>query len=91
MAENKKILISISDKLLNEIDITAKNQKTTRSDFIRKAINFYLVENRKNEIREKMKAGYLEMSKINRSITEDGTEGEYEDFISYESKLVGSE
>lgn len=91
MAENKKILISIPENLLKELDSAAKGDNTSRSDFIRKSIKFYLIEKRKIEIREKMRAGYLEMSNINTSITEEYSQGEYEDFLSYETKLLGSE
>lgn len=91
LAENKKILISIPEKLLKELDVASKNDNTTRSDFIRKSIRFYLIEKRKIEIREKMRAGYLEMSNINKSITEEYSMGDYEDFLSYETKLLGSE
>lgn len=91
MADNKKILISIPENLLKELDNAVKLEGTNRSDFIRKAIRFYLIEKRKIEIRNKMKAGYLEMSSINKSITEEYSEGDYEDFLSYETKLLGSE
>ncbi len=90
MADNKKILISIPENLLRELDNAVKTEGTNRSDFIRKSIRFYLIEKRKIEIRSKMKAGYLEMSNINKSITE-YSEGDYEDFLSYETKLLGSE
>lgn len=91
LAENKKILISIPENLLRELDNAVKEERTNRSDFIRKSIRFYLIEKRKIEIRNKMKSGYLEMSKINESITEEYSEGDYEDFLSYETKLLGSE
>ena len=91
LAENKKILISIPENLLRELDNAVKEDGTNRSDFIRKSIRFYLIEKRKIEIRNKMKSGYLEMSKINKSITEEYSEGDYEDFLSYETKLLGSE
>ena len=91
MAENKKVLISIPENLLRELDNAVKEERTNRSDFIRKSIRFYLIEKRKIEIRNKMKSGYLEMSKINKDITEEYSEGDYEDFLSYETKLLGSE
>lgn len=91
LADNKKILISIPENLLRELDNAVKEEETNRSDFIRKSIRFYLIEKRKIEIRNKMKAGYLEMSNINKSITEEYSEGDYEDFLSYETKLLGSE
>lgn len=91
MAENKKVLITIPENLLKELDATARLEKKSRSDFVRQAVKLYLKEKRKIEIREKMKAGYLEMSRINTSITEEGSQGEYEDFLSYETRLLGSE
>ena len=91
LSENKKVLVSIPEQLLKELDVAAKNEKTSRSDFIRKAIKLYLKEKRKMEIREKMKAGYLEMSGIYNNITEEDSKGEYEDFLSYETRLLGSE
>lgn len=91
MVESKKILVSIPVKLLKEMDIAAKNEMISRSSFIRKSIKLHLKEKRKIEIREKMKTGYLEMSGINSSITEEDLQGEYEDFLSYETKLLGSE
>lgn len=91
MAENKKILISIPENLLKELDNAVSLEGNNRSDFIRKSIRFYLIEKRKIEIRNKMKLGYLEMSSINKNITEEYSEGDYEDFLSYETKLLGSE
>ena len=91
MAENKKVLISIPENLLRELDNAVKEEGTNRSDFIRKSIRFYLIEKGSWKSRNKMKAGYLEMSKINKSITEEYSEGDYEDFLSYETKLLGSE
>lgn len=88
---NKKILVSIPEQLLKDLDLAAKYEKTNRSDFIRKAIKLYLKEKRKMEIREKMEIGYLEMSSICSSISEEDSQGEYEDFLSYETRLLGSE
>ena len=91
LEEKKKVVISIPENLLRELDNAVKEEGTNRSDFIRKSIRFYLIEKRKLEIRNKMKAGYLEMSKIYKSLTEEYSEGDYEYFLSYETKLLGSE
>ncbi|HAQ40904.1 MAG TPA: CopG family transcriptional regulator, partial [Clostridiales bacterium] len=50
MSDNKKILISVPENLLRELDHAVKEEGTNRSDFIRKSIRFYLIEKRKIEI-----------------------------------------
>ncbi len=70
MAGLKKILISLPDNLLEEIDVAASSEKTSRSHFVGEAMKVYLKERRKIEIREKMKKGYQEMAEINIRLSE---------------------
>ncbi|MGE5614786.1 MAG: CopG family ribbon-helix-helix protein [Bacillota bacterium] len=65
MAELKKILISLPDNLLKEIDYIVSVEKTNRSEFVREAMRLYLREKRKIQMRERMKKGYQEMAEIN--------------------------
>jgi CopG family transcriptional regulator / antitoxin EndoAI len=65
---SKRIIVTISDILLNEVDNFTILEKRNRSEIVREAIQYYL-ENRKREIRvEQMKKGYLEMAYINLTI-----------------------
>lgn len=70
MAELKKILVSLPDNLLKEVDHIVSVEKTNRSEFIREAMRLCLREKRKIEIHDKMKKGYQEMAEINIKLAE---------------------
>ncbi len=61
----KRIMISLPDTLLAEVDGIAATDRLNRSEFIREAMRFYITERRRRLLREQMKNGYLEMAKIN--------------------------
>jgi CopG family transcriptional regulator/antitoxin EndoAI len=66
----RKILISIPDSLLKEIDTAVSIEKTNRSKFVREAMKVYLREKRKMEIRDRLRKGYEEMAEINMMLSE---------------------
>lgn len=70
MAELRKILISLPDNLLKEIDNIVSVEKTNRSEFVREAMKLYIREKRKIQMRDKMKKGYQEMAEINIKLAE---------------------
>lgn len=70
MAELKKILISLPDNLLKEIDTIVFVEKINRSEFVREAMKLYIREKRKMQVRDRMKKGYQEMAEINISLAE---------------------
>lgn len=61
----KRIMISLPDYLLQEVDGVAAKENSNRSELIRQAMKFYLLERKKRMLRETMQRGYLEMAKIN--------------------------
>lgn len=65
LQNTKRIMISIPDQLLEEVDGIVAKENSNRSEFIRQAMKLYLVERKKRQIRELMQRGYLEMAKIN--------------------------
>lgn len=65
MAESKRIMISLPESLLAEVDGIVTLEKRNRSEFIREAINSILHERRKKGIREQMRKGYQEMAQLN--------------------------
>lgn len=65
MSSVKRIMISLPDSLLAEVDGIAAADQLNRSEFIRRAMNFYITECKRRLLREQMKKGYLEMAKIN--------------------------
>ncbi|MGI6668384.1 MAG: CopG family ribbon-helix-helix protein [Acetivibrionales bacterium] len=87
MAELKKILISLPDNLLKEIDYIVSVEKTNRSEFVREAMRLYLREKRKIQLRERLKKGYLEMAEINISWAEMCMNADSEQQQIYEVRL----
>lgn len=70
LAEQRKILVSLPDNLLREIDHIVTVEKTNRSEFVREAMRLYIREKRKIQMRNSMKKGYQEMAEINTRLTE---------------------
>jgi len=87
VAELKKILVSLPDSLLQEVDAIVAIEKKNRSEFIREAMKLYIRERHRIEIREKMKKGYEEMAKINSEMTEVGLESDVRVLEEYEAIL----
>jgi len=61
----KRIMISLPDQLLREVDGIVACEHSNRSEFIRQAMRLYLAERKKRQIRDSMQRGYLEMANIN--------------------------
>jgi CopG family transcriptional regulator / antitoxin EndoAI len=78
MADLKRIMISIPDSLLQEVDGIIALEKRNRSEFVREAMRLYIEEKKRKEAREIMKRGYLEMAKINLVLAEEGLMAESE-------------
>ncbi len=91
MAETKKILVSLPDSLLKEVDFIVSMEKKNRSEFVKEAMKFYLREKRRMEVFEKLKDGYLEMSTINLTLAEIGLEQDVKELNLYEVNLTGCE
>lgn len=87
MAELRKILISLPDNLLKEVDQLVSVEKTNRSEFVREAMKLYIREKRKIEMRDKMKKGYIEMAEINIRLAEICFDADNDQQLKYEDKL----
>lgn len=68
MPASKRIIVTVPEKLLDEVDNMMTLESKNRSEIIREAIRFYLGERKKTLKIEQMKKGYLEMAEINLSI-----------------------
>lgn len=68
MPNLKRIMISVPDQLLREFDGIVSDENKNRSEFIREAMKFYIIERRRRILQEQMKKGYQEMGSINLSI-----------------------
>lgn len=91
LAQQKKILISLPDSLLTEVDNLATEQNINRSEFIREAMRRYVRERKKAELTEVMKKGYEEMAVINLEFAEYCFEADNQQQQSYEEKLAECE
>lgn len=78
MSETKRIMISLPQNLLQEVDGLVEKEKSNRSEFVRQAMKLYLYERKKRLIREMMQQGYMEMAKINLNIASEAFEAEEE-------------
>jgi len=87
LAELKKIMISLPDNLLKEVDYIVSTEKINRSEFVREAMKLYIREIRKIEMRENMKNGYQEMAEINIKLAEMCVEIDNEQQEKYEQQL----
>lgn len=65
MPASKRIIITVPENLLSEVDNIMLADSKTRSEIIRDAIKFYLGERKRILMREQMKKGYMEMAEIN--------------------------
>ena len=88
MAETKRIMISLPNNLLQEVDGIVATENRTRSDFIREAMRLYLQEREKRQIRERMQQGYIEMARLNLRLANEALDAENEASIISEL-LVG--
>lgn len=68
MSQVKRIMISLPDSLLAEVDGIVAAEQLNRSEFIREAMKLYIAERKRRLLREQMKIGYIEMAKINLSL-----------------------
>lgn len=68
MPASKRIIITVPENLLLEVDNITVVESKNRSQIVREAIKFYVGERKRNLLKEQMKKGYLEMADINLTI-----------------------
>lgn len=88
MSDVKRIMISIPESLLKEVDGLASMEKRNRSEFIREAMRLYISERKRRTLREQMKKGYQEMASINLALALENYELESEVQTYYDEKLA---
>jgi CopG family transcriptional regulator/antitoxin EndoAI len=87
LAQLKKILISVPDYLLKEVDNIVSVERINRSQFVREAVKLYLLQKKKIEMRDVMKKGYEQMAQINIEFAEIFFEIDNEQQQIYENRL----
>ena len=89
LSKTKRIMVSVPNHLLQEVDGIVEQENLNRSEFIREAMNLYLQERKKRNIRESMRNGYLEMAKINLNIASEAFLAEEEAEITLDRLVSG--
>lgn len=72
MGDLRRIVISLPDSLLEEVDGMVALEHTNRSELIRQAMQQYLSSRKRRELRDQMKHGYIEMAALNLALAEEG-------------------
>jgi len=62
---SKRIIVTVPENLLAEMDDVTIIECKNRSEIVREAIRFYLGERKRTLMIEQMKRGYIEMAEIN--------------------------
>jgi len=91
MAQTKRIMISIPQPLLDEVDAFLCNEDCNRSEFIRRAMIEFIKERKRARIREQMRAGYASMAAINLQLCEEGLTEDAASLSKYERLLMESD
>lgn len=87
MTQVKRIMISLPDSLLAEVDGIVAAEQLNRSEFIREAMKLYIAERKRRMLREQMKKGYMEMAGINLSLAVEQHELEAEAASPFETMV----
>lgn len=91
MAQVKRIMITLPDSLLQEVDGIARQEKRNRSEFIREAMRRYIQEKSRLELRERLKEGYRKMARLSLEIAGEAVAAENEALALYEEVLAASD
>lgn len=87
MAQAKRIMVSLPDSLLQEVDGIVRRERGNRSAFVREAMLLLIRERQRMAEMEKWRSGYEKMAVINRRLAEDGLEQDLQTLESYEDYL----
>lgn len=88
---NKKIVLSVSEALLSEIDEISSSENVSRSQWITSVLKSRILSVRKRKNEEALKQGYKDMGKINSRLAEESIVADNEQLLAYEQKLSESE
>jgi len=72
MAASRRIVVTVPAPLLEQVDALAAMAQTDRNALIHEALRIYVEERKKRDMRERMRRGYREMSRINLTLAEEG-------------------
>ena len=91
MVELKKLKIELPLRLVEEIERYCKQNNEQRNHFLSKAVELYLRERKKEEVRSLLKAGYQKMAGLNKKLADEGLSNDCYSYLCYEQRLVECE
>jgi CopG family transcriptional regulator/antitoxin EndoAI len=83
-------MICLPSNLLEQVDEAVRELQGSRSQFVREAMRFYLMERRRLRLREELIEGYREMAKLNLQLAEECDINYDMDLEYYEQRLAGA-
>lgn len=88
MAQAKRIVVSLPESLLQEVDGIVSRETGNRSEFIREAVRRLIAERQRLANIDRYRIGYEASGKINLVLAEDGLAADSYDLENYENYLV---
>lgn len=91
MAQARRIMVSMPDSLLQEVDRFVRRETGNRSAFVREAVLLLMDERLRRERFERCRIGYERTGKLNLELAEDGFGEDSCDLEIYENYLMKRE
>lgn len=88
MANLKKVSVSFTNDMLQELRGIAQERNQECSDFINEILSPHLRKNKQQKFSQKLKRGYLEMSDLNLELARKYFRSENKSFFNYEERLA---
>ncbi|NLK08899.1 MAG: ribbon-helix-helix protein, CopG family [Firmicutes bacterium] len=83
-------MICLPSNLLEQVDEVVRELQGNRSQFVREAMRFYLMERRRTRLREELIEGYRQMAQLNLQIAEESEVNYDFDLETYERQLASA-
>lgn len=71
LTDNRRVVVRLPHDLVDALDQVASGEGRHRSELIRESVEYYLAEQRRQEIREALIEGYQEMGFLNSALAEE--------------------
>lgn len=70
LEENRRVMVRLPHYLVDALDRVADDEGRRRSEVIRESVEFYLAEQRRQQLRQELIQGYQEMGHLNATMAE---------------------
>jgi CopG family transcriptional regulator/antitoxin EndoAI len=77
-ASTKRVMFTLPSSLLEQVDEEVEKLETNRSSLIREALEYFMADRRRRELREALKEGYLYHAERDQRICEEFAYSDYE-------------